>query len=155
MDKAKAAAYTSAKGKGPMSAATSNTSATVAEAEADLERATAHIEQLKAQIKEPGASRDAEHLKYAKATELTNTQLSLHAQNANEMISAHAKVLRSSQIETGKAIAKIHEIRGHAEGFAENMRAKATEGKGKAHDLDTTWSAFSGVLTSEQLEASE
>ena len=53
----------------------------------------------------------------------------------NEMISEHAKVLRRSQIETGKAIAKIHEIRGHAEGFAENMLAKATEGLAPvAHD---------------------
>ena len=69
------------------------------------------------------------------------------------MISAHAKVLRSSQIKTGKAIAKINEIRGHAEGFAENMLAKATEGL--APDLDTTWVAFSGVLTLEMLEAAE
>ena len=47
----------------------------------------------------------------------------------------------------------VHEIRGNAEGFAENMLAKATEGK--APDLDTTWSAFSGVLTSEQLESAD
>ena len=151
MDKVKAAAYTSAKGKGPVSAATSNTSSTVAEA--DLKRAAAHIEHLKYQIKELGASRDAEHLKYAKATELANAQLNLQTQKTNEMISEHAKVLRSSQIETGKATTKIHEKRGHAEGFAENMLAKATEGK--APDLDTTWSAFSGVLTSEQLEAAD
>ena len=69
------------------------------------------------------------------------------------MISAHAKVLRSSQVETGKAIAKINEIIGHPEGFAENMLAKATEGL--APDLNTTWAAFSGVLTFETLEAAE
>ena len=152
VDKAKAAAATSAKGKRrPASTTTCNTSSTVAEA--DLKRATAHIEQLKVQIKELGASRDAELLSYAKAAELANIQLNLHAQNTNEMISAHSKVLRSSQIETGKTIAKIHEIRGHAEGFAENILAKATEGKAPA--LDTTWVAFSGVLTSETLEAAE
>ena len=50
-------------------------------------------------------------------------------------------------------IAKIHEIRGHAEGFAENMLAKATEGK--PPDMDATWSAFSGVLITEMLENAE
>ena len=151
VDPAKAAASGSGKRKGLASAATSNTSSTVAEA--DLKRATAHIEYLKDQLKQLGASRDAKHLKYAKATELANTQLSLQAQKTNELISAHARTLRSSQIETGSAIAKIHEIRGHAEGSAENMLVKATEGK--APDMDATWSAFSGVLTSEQLEAAE
>ena len=101
---------------------------------------------LKDQLKQLGVSRDAEHFRYAKATELANTQLSLQAQKTNEMISEHAKVLRSSQIETGKAITKIHEIRGHAEGFAENMLVKATEVL--APDLVTTWAAVSGVLTS-------
>ena len=149
--KVKASAYTSAKGKGPVSAATSSTSATVAEA--DLKRAAAHIEHLKDQIKELGESRGAGHRKYVKATELANTQLNLQAQKTNEMTSEHAKVLRSSQIETDKAIAKIHEIRGHAEGFAENMLAKATEGH--APDLVKTWAAFSGVLTSEAIEAAD
>ena len=67
------------------------------------------------------------------------------------MISAHAKALRSPQLETFNAIiaTKIHEIRGHAEGFAENILAKATEGK--PPDMDATWSAFSGVLTTELL----
>ena len=36
---------------------------------------------------------------------------------------------------------------------AENMLTKATEGL--APDLDTAWSAFSGVLTFEQLEAAD
>ena len=57
VDTAKAAASSSSKRKGPASAATSNTSATVAEA--DLKRATAHIEHLKDQLKQLGASRDA------------------------------------------------------------------------------------------------
>ena len=50
------------------------------------------------------------------------------AQKTNELISAHAKTLRTSQLETATAIAKINEIRGHAKGFAENMLAKATGG---------------------------
>ena len=124
MDKAKAAAASSGKGKARASAATSVTSSTVTEA--DLKRAAAHIEHLKDQIKELGASRDAEHLKYAKPTELANTQLSLQAQRTNEMISEHARTLRSSQIETAKAITKINEIRGQCEGFAESMLTKAT-----------------------------
>ena len=44
----------SAKKKGPASAATSNTSPTVAEA--DLKRATAHIEHFKDQLKQLGAT---------------------------------------------------------------------------------------------------
>ena len=108
------------------------------------------IGNLKDQLKQLGASQGAEHLKYAKATELANTQLSLQAQKTNELISAHAKTLRSSQIETGNAIAKIREIRWHAEGFAENILAKATEGK--APDMDAAWSAFSGLLSTELLE---
>ena len=116
VDKAKAAAASSGKGKARAPAATSITSSTVAEA--DLKRATAHIEQLKVQIKELGASRDAEHLKHAKATELANTQLNLQAQKMNEMIGVDAKTLRSSQIETAKAITKINEICGQCEGFA-------------------------------------
>ena len=112
VDPAKAAASGSGKRKGPASAATSNMSSTVAEA--DLKRATAHIEHLKDQLKQLGASRDAEHLRYTKAAELVNTQLSLQTEKTNELINAHARTLRSSQIETGNAIAKIHEIRGHA-----------------------------------------
>ena len=67
------AGASSAKGKGKpaASAATSDTSSTVAEA--DLKRAAAHIEHLKDQLHQLGAPRDAEHLKYAKATELANT----------------------------------------------------------------------------------
>ena len=99
------------------------------------------------------AARDAEHLKYAKATELANTQLSLQAQQTNELISAHARTLRTSQLETSNAIAKINEIRGHAEGFAENMLEKATDGL--APDLTTTWAAFSGVLTQATIDAAD
>ena len=69
------------------------------------------------------------------------------------MIGDNAKTLRSSQIETSKAITKINEIRGTCEGFAEKMLTKATEGL--APDIGTVWSAFSGVLTSEQLEHAE
>ena len=69
------------------------------------------------------------------------------------MISAHAKALRASQHETSNAIAKIELIRGQCEGFAENMLTKVTEGQ--VPDLDTTWNTFSGVLTSEQLEAAD
>ena len=69
------------------------------------------------------------------------------------MISAHARTLRTSQVETFNAIAKMKEIRGHAEGFAENMLSKAMEGK--PPDMDATWSAFSGVLTTEQLVNAE
>ena len=140
-----------AKGKGAASAATSDTSSTVADQ--DLKRAKAHIENLNRQIRELGKSRDAEHLKYAKATELANTQLNLQAKTINEMISSNAKALRSSQIETAKAIAKINSIRGHAEGFAENMLHKAADGQ--APDLVTTWAAFSGVLTSETIDAAD
>ena len=61
------------------------------------------------------------------------------------MISAHARTLRSSQQETFKAIAKVNEMRGHAECFAEAILEKATGGL--APDLTTTWAAFSGVLT--------
>ena len=67
------------------------------------------------------------------------------------MISAHAKTLRASQLETFNAVAKIDSIRGQCEGFAETMLTKATEGL--TPDLDTTWSTFSGVLTSKQLDA--
>ena len=151
VDTAKAAPATGAKGKARAPAATSNSSSTVAEA--DLKRATAYIEQLKDQIKELGASRDAEHLKYAKTTELANTQVDLQAQKMNEMIGVNVKTLCSSQIEASKAIAKINEIRGHPEGFAENMLVKATEGL--APDLVKTWAAFSGVLTSETTEAAD
>ena len=69
------------------------------------------------------------------------------------MISAHARTLRTSQLETSNAIAKIHEIRGLAEGFAENMLAKATDGK--PPNMDATWSAFSGVLTAEMLDTAK
>ena len=61
-------------------------------------------------------------------TELANTPLNPQAKTINEMIGLHAKALRSPQSETAKAIAKISSIRGHAEGFAENMLHKATEG---------------------------
>ena len=122
-------------------------SASVTIADADLKRATSHIENLENQNRMLAAARDAEHLKYAKATELANTQLVLHATQTNELITAHARTLRSSQQETFKAIAKINEMRGHAEGFAENMLAKATQDK--PVDMDAAWAAFSGVLTSE------
>ena len=62
-DPAKAAASSSYKRKGHASAATSDMSSIVAEA--DLKRATAHIEDLKDQLQQLGASRDAKHLKYA------------------------------------------------------------------------------------------
>ena len=54
-----------AKGKGAASAATSDTSSTVADK--DLKRAKAHIGNLNRQIRELGKPRDAQHLKYAKA----------------------------------------------------------------------------------------
>ena len=120
-------------------------------ADADLKRATSHIENLENQNRMLAAARDAEHLKYVKATELANTQLVLHATQTNELITAHARTLRSSQQETFKAIAKIEEMRGHAEGFAENMLAKATQGN--PVDMDAAWAAFSGVLTSETIKA--
>ena len=44
-------------------------------------------------------------------------------------------------------------MRGHAEGFAENMLAKATQDK--PVDMDAAWAAFSGVLTSETIKAAE
>ena len=69
------------------------------------------------------------------------------------MISSNAKALRSSQNETAEAIAKINSIRGHAEGFAENMLHNAANGQ--APDLVTTWAAFSGVLTSETIGAAD
>ena len=72
-------------------------------ADADLKRATAYIENLENQVRMLAAARDAEHLKYAKATEFANTQLSLHVQQTNELISAHARTLRSSQLETFQA----------------------------------------------------
>ena len=72
----------------------------------------------------------------------------------NEMISSNAKALRSSKLNTTKAIAKIQAVRGRAEGFAENMLHKAAEGL-LAPDLDTTWAAFSGVLTSETIDAAD
>jgi len=137
------------KGKATAAAATSNSSSTYADA--DLKVAVAHIGHLNNQIEQLGAVRDAEHLKYAKAIELANTQLNLQAQKTNELISAHAKTLRASQLETFNAVAKIDSIRGQCEGFAETMLTKATEGL--TPDLDTTWSTFSGVLTSEQLDA--
>ena len=118
------------------SAATATSDTTFTVAEQDLKRAAAHIDHLNRQIRELGASRDAEHLKYAKATELANTQLNLQAKTKNEMISSNAKALRSSQNDTTKVIAKIQAIRGNAEGFAENMLHKATEGL--APDLVTT-----------------
>ena len=139
----------SGKGKGKPDAATSSDSMTVADA--DLKRATSHIENLENQIRMLAAARDAEHLKYAKATELANTQLGLQAKETNELITAHARTLRSSQQETSKAIAKIEEMRGHAEGFAENMLAKASQDK--PVDMDAAWAAFSGVLTSETIKA--
>ena len=139
------------KGKNAAAAATSNSTSTVADA--DLKRATAHIDHLKAQLEVLTKERDAEHLKYAKAIELANIQLNFQVRKTNELIYAHARTLRTSQVETAKAIAKIDQIRGICEGFAENMLTKATEGN--APDLDTKWSAFSGVLTSEQLEAAD
>ena len=147
----KPAASASAKGKGPASGATSDTKSTVADQ--DLKRAKIHIDHLNNQIRELGKSREAEHLKYAKATELANIQLNLQAKTINEMISLNAKALRSSQNETAKATAKISSIRGHTEGFAENMLHKATEGL--APDLVTTWAAFSGVLISETTDAAD
>ena len=143
----------SAKGKGKPGASAATSSASVTVADADLKRATAHIENLENQVRMLAAARDAEHLKYAKATELANTQLGLQAKQTNELISAHARTLRSSQLETFKAIAKINEIRGHAEGFAENMLEKATDGQ--APDLTTTWAAFSGVLTQATIDVAD
>jgi hypothetical protein len=139
------------KAKGDAGAAPSSASSTVAEA--DLKRATLFIKNLQDQLRTLTASRDAEHLKCAKATELANTQLSLQAKATNELISAHAKTLRTSQLETFTAIAKINEIRGHAENFAENMLAKATQDK--PVDMDAAWAAFSGVLTSETIDAAD
>ena len=141
----------SGKGKGKPNASAAKSSASVTIADADLKRATSHIENLENQNRMLAAARDAEHLKYVKATELANTQLVLHATQTNELITAHAKTLRSSQQETFKAIAKIEEMRGHAEGFAENMLAKATQGN--PVDMDAAWAAFSGVLTSETIKA--
>ena len=92
-------------GKGAASAATSDTSSTVAEQ--DLKRAAVHIDHLKNQIRELDIARDAQHLKYAKATELANTQLNLQAQKMIQTTSEHAKALRSSQLNTTKAIANI------------------------------------------------
>ena len=99
-----------AKGKGAASAAMSDTSSTVADQ--DLKRAKAYIENLNRQIRELGKSRDAQHLKYAKATEFANTQLNLQAEKMNGMISSNAKALRSSQLDTAKAVAKASSIRG-------------------------------------------
>ena len=143
----------SGKGKGKPNASAAKSSASVTIADADLKRATSHIENLENQNRMLAAARDAEHLKYVKATELANTQLVLHATQTNELITAHARTLRSSQQETFKAIAKIEEMRGHAEGFAENMLAKATQDK--PVDMDAAWAAFSGVLTSETIAAAE
>ena len=138
-------------GKGKAKADAPKSSASVTIADADLKRATSHIENLENQNRMLAAARDAEHLKYVKATELANTQLVLHATQTNELIIAHARTLRSSQQETFKAIAKIEEMRGHAEGFAENMLAKATQGN--PADMDAAWVAFSGVLASETTKA--
>ena len=140
----------SAKGKGKhaASAATSRYSSTVADA--DLKRALSQIEHLQNQLRQLVASRDANHLKYAKATELANTQRSLQAKATNELISAHARTLRTSQLGAFNAIAKVREIRGHAEGFVENMLAKATQGE--PPDMDAAWPAFSGLLSPELLE---
>jgi hypothetical protein len=139
------------KAKGDAGAAPSSASSTVAEA--DLKRATLFIKNLQDQLRTLTASRDAEHLKYAKATELANNQLNLQTETTNGLISAHARTLRTSQLETFKAIAKINEIRGHAENFAENMLAKATQDK--PVDMDAAWAAFSGVLTSETIDAAD
>ena len=69
----------------------------------------------------------------------------------NVMISSNAKALRNSQLNTAKAIAKISSIRGHAEGFAENMvHNKAADGE--APNLVTTWSAFSGLLDPQTID---
>ena len=68
-----------------------------------------------------------QQLKYAKATELANTHLNLQAQTTK---------VRGLQLDTAKAITKIHSICGHAEGFAENMLHKAADGQ--APDLVTT-----------------
>ena len=93
------------------------------------------------------------HLRYAKATKLANTQLNPQAEKMNAMISPNVKALRSSQLDTAKAIAKIQSIRGNAEGFAESMLHKAADGE--APDLGTTWAAFSGVLTSETIDSAD
>ena len=148
----KPAASASAKRKSnAASAATSDTISTVADQ--DLKRAKAHIDHLNNQIRELGESRDAEHLEYAKATELANTQLNLQAKTINEMINLNAKALRSSQNETVKAIAKISSIRGHAEGLAENILHNAANGQ--APDLVTTWSACSGLLDPQTIDAAD
>ena len=141
----------SAKGKGKHGASAATSSASVTVADADLNRATALIEHLQNQIRMLAAAREAEHLKYAKATELANTQLGLQAKETNDLISAHARTLRSSQQETFNAITKINEIRGHAECFAENLLAKASQDK--PVDMDAACAAFSGVLTTETIEA--
>ena len=74
------------------------------------------LHHLNRQIRELGKSRDAQHLKYAKATaELANNQLNLQAEKMNESIlMKNAKALRSFQLDTAKAIAKIQSARGHA-----------------------------------------
>ena len=135
----------SAKGKEkPAStAATSSSSSTVADA--DLKRALSHIGFLNDQLRQLAASRDTEHLKYAKTTELANTQLNLQAETTNGLISAHARTLRTSQLETSNAITKIKVIHGQCEGFAENMLEKATDGL--APDLVTTadWKKAEGA----------
>ena len=59
----------------------------------------------------------------------------------------------SSQNETAKAIAKIILICGHAEGFAENMLHNATNRQ--APDLATAWSAFSGLLDPQTIDAAD
>ena len=132
-------------------AATSSSSSTVADT--DLKRALSHIKHLQNQLRQLAASRGAEHLKYAKATVLANTQLTPQAETTNGLISAHARTLRTSQLETPNAIAKINENRGHAEGFAEKMLEKATDGL--APDLATTWAAFSGVLTQAAIDTAD
>ena len=71
----------------------------------------------------------------------------------NQMISEHAKALRSSQLNTTKAIAKIQAIRGYAEGFTESMLHKAAEGL--APYLGTTWAVFSGVRTPETIASAD
>ena len=71
----------------------------------------------------------------------------------NELISAHAKTLRTSQLETSTAIAKMNEMRGYAECFAETMLEKATGGL--SPDLTTTWAAFSGVLTQATIDTAD
>ena len=61
------------------------------------------------------------------------------------------RALKPTVFTCGKAITKIHSIRGHAEGFAENnmIHNAAT---GKPPDLVTTWSTFSVLHDPQTIE---